>query len=329
MQTKEQFAEVPVADIVCLILDEGERADEAMYYLLQHRLYLPLKRRYEIFQHLLHDDFDDVLEDFFLYLRDGNDSTDRDEHSDGVEQPDVNHRAARDQGCSEPSGNVHHTCYSSLRRIRNPEAFVQWLLRTFRNYLITRTDREGPFSSNELNPDCVSDADVPISILTDEDKLAYASDLLAYAHQELSPREGFILFRSLLSTLDKRQSLPNEDMAEALGMTDVTYRVTVHRVKDRLARYRTRLLQGESLRLDEPHRQMSRRINEDFLHLYPTLLYYYTQSINTLAPDNAAAVNRLRQSHLDSTGDLLHEPTAPYARSYSKAALWHLMEGFL
>ena len=312
MQTEEPFAEVPISDFAGLILDEGEQADEAMYYVLRHRLYLPLKRRYEIFQHLLSDDFDDVLDDFFLYLRDGRALSSGDEQSD-----------KDDQSCGD------RVPYPALRRIRNREATLQWLLRTFRNYLIKRADREGALSTIELDPDCVTDADVPVSIMTDEEKLSFASDLLAYALQEMSPRDGFILLRTLLTMLDKRQSLPNEELAAALGMTEVSYRVAVHRVKDHLAQYRARLLQGESLRLDTPHRRMSQRINEGFLHLYPTLLFYYNQCVNSLSPNLAAAVNRLRQSHLESTGKLLHEPAAPYDRRYSKAALWNLLERFL
>lgn len=340
MQTEEPFAEAPISDFVGLILDGGEQADEAMYYVLRHRLYLPFKRQYNIFQHLLSDDFDDVLDDFFLYLRDGSDlssghdQSDKDDQSGRSNQSGKNHQSGGDdevvayQVYSEPcSGNRAH--YPALRRIRNCNTFVQWLLRTFRNYLITRADREGPLSTIELDPDCVTNADVPVSIMTDEEKLSFASDLLAYALQEMSPRDGFILLRTLLTMLNKRQSLPNEELAAALGMTEVSYRVAVHRVKDRLAQYRTRLLQGESLRLDTPHRRMSQRINEGFLHLYPTLLFYYNQCVNSLSPNLAAAVNRLRQIHLDSTGNLLHEPTAHYERRYSKAALWNLLERFL
>jgi hypothetical protein len=180
-----------------------------------------------------------------------------------------------------------------------------------------------PYSRSSFNS---ADFYASSSILTDEQKLSTASNLLAYAHQVLSPREGFILLRSLLTMLDKQQSLPNEEMAKALGMTDVTYRVTVHRMKERLAQFRARLLQGEPLRLDEAHRQMAQRINEDFLHLYPTLSYYYTQSIGTLDPGHADAVNRLRQAHLAATGDLLHEPAVSYEARYSKAAVWNLVE---
>ena len=322
MQTKDSFTEVSITGLVEIILDGGERADEAMYHLLRHRLYLPLKRRYEIFQHLLSDDFDDVLDDFFLYLRDGSDL------SVGNDQSCEDDQSGSIWGYPEPSSGIRPS-YPSLRRIRNRKASVQWLLRTFRNYLITRTDKEGKPLSIELDPDCVSNADVPISILTDEEKLSFASELLAYALQEMSPRDGFILLRTLLTMLNKQQSLPNEEVAEALGMTDVSYRVAVHRVRDRLVRFRARLFQGESLCLDGPHRRMSQRINEVFLHLYPTLLSYYNQCVNSLSPDLAAAVNRLRQNHLDFTGHLLHEPSAPYEKCYSKAALWNLVERLL
>lgn len=319
-ETKTPFAEVPIADFVGIILGGGERADEAMYFLLKHVLYLPLRRLYEKVQNQLFGDFDDILNDFFFHLREG------DAIRNGQNRATV--ETGGNVGDAQPASDYRRP-YPSLRRIRNRQAFVQWMLHTFRNYLVVRIAKEAPPTLIELDPDSASNADVPSSILTDEQKLSFASDLLAYAHQELPPRDGFILLRSLLTMLDKRQSLPNEEMAEALGMTDVTYRVTVHRVKDRLARYRTRLLQGKPIHLDEPHRRMAQRINEDFLHLYPTLLYYYTLSINTLVPDHADAVKRLRQDHLAKTGDLFHEPAVSYGAKYSKAVLWNLMVRFL
>ena len=340
MQTKEPFAEVPIDGLVGIILDGDERADETMYYMLRHRLYLPLKKRYEVFQNLLSDDFDDVLDDFFLYLRDGNDLSGRDNRSGGDEQSGRDYQSGKDhQSCRDDGfvgdreclehGSGSRVPYPSLRRMRNQEASVQWLLRTFRNYIIKRTDRERTPPTFELDPDCVSNADVPASILTDEEKLSFASELLAYALQEMPARDGFILLRTLLTMLDKRRSLPNEEVAKALGMSDVSYRVTVHRVRNRLVQLRARLLKGAPFRLDSPHQDMARRINEDFLNLYPTLLSYYNQCVNSLDPDLAAAVNLLRQNHLNSTGNLLHEPAASYERRYSKAALWNLLERFL
>lgn len=316
-KTKVPFANVPIADFVGIILDGGEQADEAMYFLLQHVLYLPLKRLYEKVQNQLFDDFDDILNDFFFHLRDGN--------TIGSGHNRTDDETGGNVGDAQPASDYRRP-YPSLRRIRNRQAFVQWMLHTFRNYLVVRIAKEAPPTLIELDPDSAHNTDASPSILTDEQKLSFASDLLAYAHQEMPPRDGFILLRSLLTMLDKRQALPNEEMAEALGMTDVTYRVTVHRVKDRLTRYRAHLLQGKPIHLDEPHRRMAQRINEDFLHLYPTLLYYYTLSINSLDPDRADAVKRLRQDHLTITGDLLHEPAVPYKTRPSKATLWNLLE---
>ena len=348
MQTTDPFAELPIAGFVGIILDGGERADEAMYYLLQQRLYHQLRRRYEIFQHQLLDDFDDILNDFFFYLRDGKGETDK---------TDGEYNTTENEGAEPDSRECLH--YPSLRRIRNSEAFAQWLLRTFRNYLCVRADKEAPFASSGLSAadlsvsgfgnchdtpsdDTLADdfssgciagntygsfsaPDSPSSILTDEKKLFLASNLIAYAHQEMSPRDGFLLLRALLTMLDKRQALPNEEVAEALGMTEVSYRVTVHRMKDRLVQYRTRLLKGEPLNLDDPHWQMAQRINEDFLHLYHTLLSYYDQTIAALPPDRADAVCRLRQNHFATTGNLLHEPEDSYTTKFSKAVLWNVM----
>ncbi len=294
MQKTVPFAENTITECLDILLNGDERADEAMYHLLHHRLHLPLKKRYEAFQDRLADDFEDVLDDFFLYLRDGN-------------------------------GRTNHVTYPSLHRIRNKETFIQWLLHTFRNYLSMRTAKEGPFVGTGPVPDSLPEETAVSSILTDEHKLSLAARLIAYAHQELSPRDSFLLLRSLLTMLDKGLTLPHEEVAKALGMSPVAYRVTVHRTKSRLAQYRTRLLKGNSLKLDTMHQLMAQRLHDDFLHLYPTLLQYYDQTIDALAPDLSAAVSRLRQSHLASTDRLLHEPATPYTAAPSKAALWNLV----
>lgn len=136
LQSKTYYEAFPMADYVGLILDGGEQADEAMYYILHERLYQQLRKRFEVFQNQLFDDFDDVLADFLFYLRDGKDSS---------------------------GGNP----YPSIRSIRNRETFGGWLLNTFRNYLSVRAAKEGrlSYSEHDFN-DNVSD-DTASSILTD------------------------------------------------------------------------------------------------------------------------------------------------------------------
>lgn len=296
IQKEHSYEEIPIAEFVDIILEGGERADEAMYYLLHKRLNPQLSTRFEPFQHQLMDDFDDIIEDFFLYLREG-----KDEESMG--------------------------CYPSLHRIQKREAFESWMLSTFRNYLSGRAAKEGQITYIALPATGVPDDNASSSIFTDERKLIIVSQLIAYAHQEFSPRDCFIFLRSLLTMLNRQQALPNVEMAKALGMTDLAYRVTVHRIKCRLTKCRTLLLRGKGLLLDESHRQMAQRINDDFSLLYPTLMLYYGQALDTLSC--AEAVKQLRQEFLTTTGNMLHEAELPYAIAPSVTLFWIRLSRFL
>ena len=284
-----------IPDFVDILLAGGERADEAMYYLLQERLNKQLQKKYEVYQHQLMDDFEDVVEDFFLYLREGKDGRGR-------------------------------TPYKSIQRIQKKESFESWMLSTFRNYLTVRADKEANRTISLSDNQNIQASENPI-LLTDERKLAIASHLIAFAHQVFYPRSRFIFLRSLLTMLNKQQALPNEEMARALGMTDISYRVSVHRMKFRLAKYRTLLLQGEQLTLDDLHQQMAQRIHDDFAHLYPTLMLYYGQTLDTL--NRADSIKQLRQEYLAATGTLLHEPETPYALPPSISSFWTRLDRFL
>ena len=211
--------------------------------------------------------------------------------------------------------------------LRNGGSFESWVLNTFRNYLSVRAAKEGHITHMELPTESVADIDANASVLTDEQKLSIASDLLAYAHQKLSLRDGFIFLRAMLTMLNKQKAMPNEEVAKALGMTDVSYRVTVHRMKCNLAQYRSDLLRGEHFQLDEKHQQMAKRIYDDFLHLYPTLLGYYCQAIDSLPC--ADAVKQLRQNHCLTTGDMMHEAEPFYSTTISIAAFWNKLNKFL
>jgi hypothetical protein len=293
---KTYMKETTNTDLIDIILNGGEQADEAMYHLLHHRLHHQLKERFEVYQYQLFDDFDDMIDDFFFYLRDGKE------------------------------GDNQQT-YQSLQSIEKRESFESWMLNTFRNYLSVRAAKEGFVTHEGLPAESLADADANFSMLTDEQMLSIASDLLAYTHQKLSSRDGFIFLRAMLTMLNKKKALPNGDVAKVLGMTDVSYRVTVHRMKSHLAKYRADLLRGESLHLDEKHQQMAKRIYDDFLHLYPTLLVYYCQAIDSLPC--ADAVKQLRQNHYLTTGDMMHEAEPSYSTTITITAFWNKLNRFL
>lgn len=295
-RTASQFADVDIPDFVDVILDGGERGDEAMYYLLHQRLERQLKERYVVYQHQLMDAYEDVIEDFFLYLREGK------------------------TGWSK-------TPYPSLRCIRRKESFEIWILNTFRNYLTVRGETEKQKATTTLFEENIAATEDSTSPLTDERKLFIVSNLIAYAHQTLCPRDRFIFLRTLLSLLNKQQALPNDEMARALGVSAIAYRVSVHRLKRKLAYFRTCFLRGYILPLDAPHRQMAQHINDDFTHLYPTIGKYYVLSIDDLK--RADAVKRLRQEYYDSSGLMLHEPERPYSIAPSISAFWTRLSRFL
>ena len=280
---------------VDIILDGGERGDEAMYYLLHQRLERQLRGRFEVFQSCLSDSFEDVVEDFFLYLREGKSGQNR-------------------------------VPYQSLRRIRKKDSFEAWMLNTFRNYLTVRAAKEDGRTIRLSDNQNIQISENP-NTLTDERKLAIASSLIAYTHQLLRPRERFIFLRTLLTLLNKQQALPNDELALALGMTGVSYRVAVYRLRCTLANIRERILQGENLCLDDFHRKMAQKINDDFDRLYPTIAAYYIHSLEHL--ECADSVKRLREEHCASTGTMLHESGLPYSIAPSISAFWIRLSRFL
>ena len=283
-----KYAGVPVPDFVERIL-KGD--DEAMYYLLHDRISHQLHERFEAYKNNLSDDYEDVIDDFFLYLRE----------------------------CGRYP-------YEPLKRIKKKEAFETWLLNTFRNYLSNRAETEGKGMSSQPN----SEAHSPIvgeGSAGDEEKIRIVSQLIAYAHQVFYPRGRFIFLRSLLTMLNKQRAVPNKEMAEALDMSDLAYRVAVYRMKQNVRHFRERLLKGETLRLDDEHQQIADNINCDFIHLYPTLFRIYLQSIDTLK--TSIAVKHLRQQYLEERGFAVHEPDVDSPIRVRIPAFWSKLNRWL
>ena len=274
-------AGVAVPDFLDMIL-KGD--DEAMYYILHDRMSHQLHNRYEAYSHNLYDDYEDVVDDFFLYLRERGQSP-----------------------------------YQPLQRIKKKESFESWLLNTFRNYLSNRAEAEGQAAYTQLKGND-STLTIESSDLTDERKLAIVSHLIAYAHQVFYPRGRFIFLRSLLTMLNKQRAVPNKEMAEALDMSYLAYRVTLHHMRQNVKCFRERLLKGETLYLDAGHQQMADVINRDFTHLYPTLFRIYLQSIDTLK--TSTAVRNLRQQYLEERSIAVHEPNPDSPISIHIATLW-------
>ena len=283
-----RFAGVLVPDFVEMIL-KGD--DEAMYYLLHERLKHQLQERFEAYKNNLCDDYEDVIDDFFLYLRE----------------------------CGRYP-------YEPLKRIKKKESFETWLLNTFRNYLSNRVETEGRGISSQ--PNCEAHwAIAGEGGICDEEKIRVVSQLIAYAHQVFYSRGRFIFLRSLLTMLNKQRAVPNKEMAEALDMSNLAYRVAVYRMKQNVRHFRNRLLMGETLRLDDEHQQMAEQIDADFIHLYPTLFRFYVECIDTLK--TSTAVKHLRQQYLEERGYAVHEPDADSPIRVRIPAFWEKLNHWM
>lgn len=283
-------------ELLDIILKGGKQADEEMFNILYHLLNHQLRQRFEVYHDQLFDDFEDVVDDFFFYLRNG----------------------------KEENGQQ---TYLSLRSIEKKESLEPWILNTFRNYLSMRAAKERKLCCSELSVENIADGDSLSSTLTDEEMLSITSNLLAYAHQVFSLRDRFIFLRTMLSILNKKKAIPNKAMAQALGMTYVAYREATYRTRCRLADYCSRLLLDERLRLDDKHLQMAQQINDDFQHLYPTLLGYYNQAIDELP--RADAVKQLRQNYYLDSGNIMHEAKSSYSTTLSVEAFWNMLKRFI
>jgi hypothetical protein len=131
----------------------------------------------------------------------------------------------------------------------------------------------------------------------------------------------------MLTMLNKQRAVPNKEMAEALDMSYLAYRVTLHHMRQNVKRFRERLLKGETLYLDADHQQMADIINSDFIHLYPTLFHIYLESIDSLK--TSSAVKHLRQQYLEERGFAVHEPNPDSPINVRIPAFWEMLNHWM
>ena len=255
-----------VAAYYDLIVKGGESGLEAAYYLLTKRLNRALKGMFELYGFGLSDDFKDSIDDFFLYLYEGNGTE--------VRKP-----------------------FAMLESIRNKNAFFAWILGTYRRFLLNKAKEE--VKRKELLEHARVFTRTDPEQYSEEVLIALLAAAIAFADQQFTLRNRFILYRMLLSYLDHSRAIPQHAMALALNMHPVTYRVCNKRLKDRLSEA------GETLKLDSAHQLMRERITESFNRLYGLLLEYYEETL-VLLP-SALEIQSLRLKSIRSEGQMMHE----------------------
>lgn len=253
------------------ILKRNCDSSSVAYYLINKRLRNNLKT---VFLNLGCGDlleFQDTIEDFFLYLHDG----------DGWK-------------FNEP--------FHVLEGIENKGALFKWIMITYRNFLVRSMKVE--IKKKTLT----SEGDEEPSMIHDEDKIRFLSTAIAYADQSSVSRSRFVLYRLLLTFLNKSLAVSQAEMAEAVDMQPVAYRVSTKRTKDNLLSYIKFMESGGDFELDSEHEKMRDTIIFNFDRLYPTLSEYYEKAICKLPKANE--IRRLRFS--SSNGHVLHEEMQPY-----------------
>lgn len=253
------------------ILKRNCDSSSVAYYLINKRLRNNLKT---VFLNLGCGDlleFQDTIEDFFLYLHDG----------DGWK-------------FNEP--------FHVLEGIENKGALFKWIMITYRNFLVRSMKVE--IKKKTLT----SEGDEEPSMIHDEDKIRFLSTAIAYADQKSVSRSRFVMYRLLLTYLNKSLAVSQAEMAEAVDMQPVAYRVITKRTKDNLLNYIKIMESGGSFELDDEHEKMRDTIIINFDKLYSTLSEYYDEAIGKLP--NANEIRRLRFSK--SNGYVFHEETQPY-----------------
>lgn len=299
MKKNNPFDKLAIQDLYQLTIKGDSLSDEAMHYVISTRMRACFKGVYAGYESQSSDEFEDVLSNFFLYLREGS-------HAD------------------------NNVPYEALLGLQHPEAFASWMQSTFRNYLNNRVASEA--KAMELlaeYPEDVADGDSNDVQTSMEQKIETFAHLVAYMLHVLQPRERFILLRWLLTILDKNKALPEKEMAQAMGLSNESYRVITYRVKMQVRHNLSILMQEERELLhytcttelfNHPDCLIvASDINEHFADLYNCLIGYYEGTLSVLP--NADAIAKLRLTRREERGFSVHDTSGIEYRKPAVAIL--------
>jgi len=228
------------------IMQRGDGSEAAVFYLLRYRLLRRLRYYYSRFQ--LPEDFGEVLDGFHFYLRDG-----------------------KDKSYDRP--------YQPLESLRSEKGFASFVIQIFKNYLISLAEEE---KTKREAKDELEKTPIPTYDKVRDKKIYCFGVLLAFANQRFGLRERFILFRSLLDVLDKKQMISNKMMAEAMNLSYGNYR----QIDSRMRGLSQSLLQdfeaGNLPQLDDTGKQLVVRVNREYEHVGKILNELYEATLNQM-----------------------------------------------
>lgn len=267
----EQYNNFSASDYFDAVVSPDKPPVETVYYLLHKRLHCALQRTFELHGFGLSDDFDDTVNDFFLYLYEGN--------------------------------NEGAVPFSFIKSVQNKQAFFGWTIATYRNFLLNKAKEE--MKRKTLQQEALMMIDNEGLGLNEEMMISYLATAIAYADQQFRPCNLFIFYRSMLSLLDHSRAIPQEEMAMAMNLHPVTYRVRSKRQRDCFQGFILSQETGHRLDLDRRHELMRLCIVEDFSRLYDLLIGFYNQVLEQLPAKSE--IRALRLKYRQEKGVSMHE----------------------
>lgn len=267
------WADFTAGEYYDAILKRDEDSTSIAYYLVDKQLRMRLKAVFRRIGIERICEFQDTIDDFFLYIYDG-------------------------------TNWIYNKPFYVLESIENKDSLFKWIAVTYRNFLLRKMNEEMRMKAACEHTDCWE------SETQDDEKIKNISTAIAYVDQQSLTRNRFVMYRLLLTFLNRSIAIPQEEMAQAIDMQPVAYRVSTKRVKDSIINYVKCLEQGKLLELDPEHKQMRDAIMTNFGSLYSTLSIYYDKAISQLP--NAETVRKLRLGYYHNENCVFHEATASY-----------------
>lgn len=259
---KRKYSSTSISDFKKLILARNHDSDEAAFYLLQYAINDDLRKIYSIRQP--EEEFQDTLSDFFIYLRNG-------------------------------KKNDNNRPYECLEGIRFWEAFKGWIIKSYSHYLVDKITAEN-------NRKDVYDkvAHQPITKYTSEHDLyiRYLGVFFSDINAIFDARERFIFYRSMLTKLNKKEVIDNEDMAQAMGISYSNYRQIEHRTNLR-AKTCLQDIKRSGASIKAKNEPLAKRVELDFENITEIIHDLYKETLLVLP--NREAIIELRYSEKKKT----------------------------
>lgn len=266
-----------------LIIKNNEQSDEVAFYLIRYRM-LPEFRSIYVQYNSLPDELGDVLNDFWLYLRNGKTGKN-----------------------TEP--------YKGLHGIMSSLAFSRWIKRTFRNFIFDRNSKIVRQKTADAEYNVQDENDVEFR----EKQITDFSLIIAWLHQLSTPDQRFILYRHLMQNICHNDLIDNKKIAQALGLTYGNYRTRNSRLSDRIRELTSRIEKGEHPELDIAHKNLAKQIDENFGQLHTILKALYEK--NLPATTHWVTIQALRKQDLEERERAAQQNSESYGETGARFSL--------